>query len=430
MTAPTGTLHMSAHATSRPLVHLARALTVACVLLCLGAADAGTRRALSRAEIALRQKDYAEAHRSIDEAIARSPLHTPAHVQLGILYLRQGELREAAASLTRATELDPDSFSARYHLGLALLRLGDLDAAHAAFSRAVRLAVRQKAEHPLAFYHLGMTLSRLERYDEAADAFRSAVDLDADMPSPYYQWANVELRRGNREDGRVLLARFRSVKAQKRIRQAISRARQGNSDRALQLLERALEMDREHPSAFHVLALLAFAEGRWDDAARHARHYVTLRPGADDMQVILGAALRRVGEAGAAMRALTSAIQGAADHPETRYELGEAFLLADDAENAALSLRQAGAKDPTFYQAAYRLGAVLLDLDRPAQAAGVLRGAIARYPREQAPSDDMLYGGNVPRLVRAAMPAPTLEECRLALSDALKHAAMQDEARP
>ncbi|MBT3271485.1 tetratricopeptide repeat protein [Candidatus Poribacteria bacterium] len=400
------------------------------MLLCLGAADASTRRALSRAEIALRQKDYPEAHRNVDEAIARAPLHAPAHVQLGILYLRQGELHDAAASLTRATELDPESFSARYHLGLARLRLGDLDTAHGAFSRAVRLAVQQKAEHPLAYYHLGMTLSRQQKYADAADAFRAAVDLDADMPSPYYQWANVELRRGNREDGRALLAKFRSVKAQKRIRQAISRARQGNSDRALQLLERALEMDREHPSAFHVLALLAFSEGRWDDAIRHARRYVTLRPGADDMQVILGAALRRVGNAGAAMGALSNAIQGAADHPEARYELGEAFLLADNAENAARSLKQAGAKDPTFYQAAYRLGTVLLDLDRPAEAAGVLRGAIAQYPQEQAPSDDMLHGGNVPRLVRAALPAPTLEECRSALSDALKRAAIQDGARP
>lgn len=402
---------------------------VVLVFLSLGAADAGTRRGLGRAEVALRQKDYAEAARNIDEAISRAPLHAPAHVQRGILYLRLGELAGAAASFTRATELDPDSFSARYHLGLALLRLGDLDAATDEFRRATRLNSGQ----PLVFYHLGVTLAGRRNYDDAADAFRVAVDLDPDMSSAYYRWGNAELRRGNREDGLALLAKFRSVKAGKRVRQAIARARQGKSDRATQLLERALEMDRDHPSAYHALAFLAFAEGRWDDAVRHARRYIGLRPASYDMGVLLGAASRRQGDPQVAIGAFTGALEGGEPRPEAWYELAEAHALAGDWANAERSFREAMAGDSTLYQAAYRVGVVLLDLDRPSDAADALTEAIARYPEHEEPSDtpadDMLHGGNVQRLVRAAIESPTLAECWAALSDALGRAGKTEEAR-
>ncbi|MEO2005036.1 MAG: tetratricopeptide repeat protein, partial [Candidatus Poribacteria bacterium] len=374
---------MGIRSTSRALTFVARTLCVVAVFLTLGAADAGTRRALSRAEVALRQKDYAEAARHVNEAIARAPLHAAAHVQRGILNLKQGDLAGAAASLTRATELDADSFAARYHLGLAHLRLGELDAAHDEFTRATRL----NPEQPLALYHLGVALSGQRKYGDAARAFEAAVELDPDMSSAYYRWGNAELRRGNAEDGRALLAKFRGVKAQKRIRQAVVRARRGDSDRAAQLLERALEMDRDHPSAYHALAFLAFVDGRWDDAVRHARRYVGLRPASEDMRVLLGAASRRGGEPQVAMDALAVALDGVAPHAEARYELAEAHVLAGDLEAAARQFRQAMADDPTLYQAAYRAGAVLLDLDRPSEAAVALREAIAHCPRDQNPSD-------------------------------------------
>jgi len=406
----------------RPLV--CRVLCILAAMVCLGAADAGTRRALSRAEIALRQKDYAAAHRHIDEAISRVPLHAPAHIQRGIVHLRQGELREAADALTRAAEIDPAAFSARYHLGLALLRLGDLDAAHSEFSRAVGL----NTEQPLAFYHLGLTLSRLGRYADAVDAYRQAVELDPEMSSAYYQWANAEMRLGARENGATLLAKFRSVKARRRVRQAIARARQGNADRAGQLLQRALEMDGEDSGAFHVLALLAFAEGRAEDAALYARQYVELRPGADDMQVVLGAALRRLGDAQGAIEALSRALGGEAAYPEASFEFGEAYLLMDDPAEAARAFRSAADAAPEFYQAVHRLGVALVAAGDPAKAVDAHRAAIAHYPTDELPSEDILYGGNVPRLVRAAAVGPSLGECWRALSAALRQAGDAAEA--
>ena len=99
------------------------------------------------------------------------------------------------------------------------------------------------------------------------------------------------------------------------------------------------------------------------------------------------------------------------------------------------------ADDPTLYQAAYRAGAVLLDLDRPSEAAVALREAIAHCPRDQnpsdppadpssaPPSDDFFHGGNVQRLVRAAIEGPSLAECWTALSDALDRAGRSEEAR-
>jgi tetratricopeptide (TPR) repeat protein len=333
-------------------------------------------------------------------------------------------LRHAADALARACELDADAFSARYHLGLALLRLGDLDDAHTELSRAVAL----NKEQPLAFYHLGLTLSRLRRYTDAVGAYRQAVSLDGEMSSAYYQWANAEMRLGNRDAGQALLAKFRSVKARKRVRQAVARARQGKADRAEQLLQRALEMDRENSGAVHVLALLAFAEGRMEDTARYARQYVELRPGADDMQVILGAALRRLGDAKGAIEALALALEGGAAYPEAWFELGQAHSLMDSLAEAASAFQSATDADPTFYQAAHRLGVALVEAGEPEAAVAAHRACIAHYPNDSDASEDILYGGNVPRLVRSAAVDPSLRACWAELSIALRQAGDDEGA--
>ena len=53
--------------------------------------------------------------------IARDPLHTAAHVSLGIAYLGTGRLGESIGSLRTVLRLAPEYVAAHYLVGMALL---------------------------------------------------------------------------------------------------------------------------------------------------------------------------------------------------------------------------------------------------------------------------------------------------------------------
>jgi tetratricopeptide (TPR) repeat protein len=73
----------------------------------------------TRAEIAIGRKDYATAHRALDEAQARDPQLARVLDLRGRILFIQGQHDEAIAAVTRALELDPMAFGS--HLLLAHL---------------------------------------------------------------------------------------------------------------------------------------------------------------------------------------------------------------------------------------------------------------------------------------------------------------------
>ncbi|HKV80976.1 MAG TPA: tetratricopeptide repeat protein [Candidatus Sulfotelmatobacter sp.] len=89
------------------------------------------------------------------DLIKKNPQHVPSYVKLGGILVRQHEYEEAQRDLEQALSLDPDSVEAHYQLGLVLRRLGKSAESETQFAESRRLETEQRAQKDL---HLRLLL--------------------------------------------------------------------------------------------------------------------------------------------------------------------------------------------------------------------------------------------------------------------------------
>jgi tetratricopeptide (TPR) repeat protein len=191
------------------------------------------------------QQDYDGAIEAFSSRIALVPNDALAHHELAEMYFRRGRLDEALAEHTVALMIDPRR--ADSHVGVAQvhLREGRFADAAAAAGRASQLA----ADHKEARYVLATSLLRLGRADEG----------------------NRELQEYQRLQTEATAAQSKRLEIAALRRDAIVSAANGDHDRAVALLRKALEAAPGDPASELDLGLALLRAGKAADAIPHLR---------------------------------------------------------------------------------------------------------------------------------------------------------------
>jgi tetratricopeptide (TPR) repeat protein len=87
--------------------------------------------------------------------LKRNPQHAPSYVKLGGILVRQHQYEEAQRDLEQAVSLDPKSVEAHYQLGVVLRRMGKSAESETQFAESRRLETEQSAQRDL---HLRLLL--------------------------------------------------------------------------------------------------------------------------------------------------------------------------------------------------------------------------------------------------------------------------------
>lgn len=183
---------------------------------------------------------------------------------------------------------------------------------------------------------------------------------------------------------------------------AIERHGAGDLDQAEAAYRRILEVNPDHPVALHLLGVIALQVGRPAVAID-----------------LIGKALTRL-----------------PSYADAHFNLGNALLATDRAEEAAASYRKAIEYRPDHASAHYNLGTVLKDLGRPEDAVASYRAAIRHDPLlDQAHGNLGMVLQALGRLEEAVQIYtdalslnPALVEARNNLGNALKHLGRLEEA--
>ena len=149
----------------------------------------------------------------------------------------------------RALELDPGDARSNNALGLAHLRRGRYAEAEAHFRRAIETLTRRNPNprDGEPFYNLGLALKRQRRFDAAYDAFYKAIWSYAWQGAAYYALAEIDCLRGAFE-------------------------------RALEHLDRSLEVNARHLKARNLRTAALRRLGRYDEAQEVALGTIALDP--------------------------------------------------------------------------------------------------------------------------------------------------------
>ncbi len=162
----------------------------------------------------VKQRRYAEAIGSFEQAIELDPGFGVAHYGLGAVYHHQGKLEQSIAAYARAYGTDSSLVMALNDLGRAYHQAGRLQEAVEAYQKAIR----RRPGLALVSSNLGEAYAAQGKRQEAMASYRTALELDSTL---------VETRN--------TLARLYAV--------------EGRLEEAIQQWERVLRLAPEHPTA-------------------------------------------------------------------------------------------------------------------------------------------------------------------------------------
>jgi tetratricopeptide (TPR) repeat protein len=162
---------------------------------------------------------------------------------------------------------------------------------------------------------------------------------------------------------------------------AIALRQLGQTEQALQMLERATARQPAVPMAFHELGVLLFSQRRLAEAQAVLERGLEIAPAMPELSVVLGGVfLDRLDRANAKL-AFARVLASAPGHPGALYGLGTALMDGGEFAAAADRFRQALARDPGYSQARLSLGTCLLELGRWDEAIECLRAVVKAAPQ-------------------------------------------------
>jgi protein O-GlcNAc transferase len=339
----------------------------------------GAGALVSRGNMLRKQRRYADALASYEEAIAREPHHIDAFLQRGNALQALARFAEALASYDRVIALKPDHADAFYNRGIALKELRRLDEAIASYEAAIAL----KPNYLLAFNNRGNALQLLNRFEEAVSSYEAAIALKPDYVDALYNRAIALQALGRFAEAcasydRVIALGPDSAETFNNRGKAL--AELGRLDEALASFERAIAIAPRYAEAFSNRGDALRLTGRFEEALASFERTIALKPDSAEAFTNRGNALQELRRFEEALASYERAIAIRPDHAEAFYNRGLALQQIERFEEAVASYDKAIAVKGDYAEAFNNRGHLLKDEGRQAEAVTSLERALKLKP--------------------------------------------------
>jgi len=161
---------------------------------------------------------------------------------------------------------------------------------------------------------------------------------------------------------------------------ALQHHQAGNLRLAEPLYRQVLQADPNHADSHHLLGVLAYQTGRYDQAVTAIRHALTLNPLAALFHCNLGLAQTALGQLDAAVASYQQAIRFQPDCAEAHCNLANTYVRRGNRDEAVTHYSQALRLKQHYAEAHCGLGMVLGDQGKRDEAVPHLRQALALNP--------------------------------------------------
>jgi protein O-GlcNAc transferase len=218
---------------------------------------------IMRAKNAIQCEEYGHAIQLIQQAIQLDSKQATPYYLLGIIFLRQDIHNKALSCFKTAVRFDPDYVEAQFQLGLLYLSCGDLLLSRECFSKAVAI----DKHNWQALGNLCMVLRDLGELNEASKVGKRAAQLNPDFFAVWHNLGNVY-----KDMGKYLEAASHYAKAIKinpecagtHVGMGISLHRSGDTERAVESFENALNCKPSEGTAISNLCNIYMMECEWE----------------------------------------------------------------------------------------------------------------------------------------------------------------------
>lgn len=328
----------------------------------------------------LQTKEYTEAKTMLNRAQRLDPGCPDAFLGQGLLAKHEGDDEQALHWCREAVRVSPHSATARYHLALLLRAAGDSEEAVHHLQAACRLAPRRG---PL-WLELGRSYVDLGDTEQATRCFLTALRTSSDLSRAKTDLGMLLLGLGQEMPGQRLLEEvLQENPGNVSANFALARLllERGDYDLAHSHIQRALEGDPTSPRVLIMLADICLALDREEDAIRALQMV-------ESASAEFGPARRKLGEAWAQLRdfvqarnAFQEAVSANPEDADAWFAMATLDELDGNLSGAIEKYQRASDILGEDWECLFRIGDLLLKLDRPDEALAVLTKAVELGPR-------------------------------------------------
>ena len=321
-----------------------------------------TRPHINLGKAYLDEERYQEAIDESRRALTISPTLSRAHYNIGTAYLHLRKRESAIASYERALEITPRLMEAHNNLGNAYKQLGQYSDAIESFRRALEIV-----DNSAVYHNIGSTFLSAGRNDSAATYFRVAIERNPDSRVSYAGLAKALIK-----DGRLhgAIEALEQSDSDARIRVALGEVwvEEGVPQEALKAFRRAAELDPEMASAYVNIGKVYL------DHSGHVEAIAALQRAVEiDMENVeaweyLAKAFGKSSKREQAAEALNRAIELAPERSEPYHNLGMIQQQQGAWREAERLYGEALKRDPAQSQSYFNLGFVYLQQGRYKEA--------------------------------------------------------------
>ena len=290
--------------------------------------------------LSLEQGQYGEARRSFEQALVISRSYSPALLGLGLAHRRMGNVEQAVHNLNRHVQESPGSLQ-------GIRALAALYVEHNRVDDAMQLLNRVSRGYPGDPADLSELRGRLLLIAGDSEAGLSAL-RDASAASTSSQGlqflAAALLRSGETEQAlemleRASLASDGPVDADLAL--AAAHLSEGRYQRALEVGERLLEKAPGNASAYNIVATALVGLNQFDEARRVFAEGLETNPGDPPLAMNLSTLELMQGDPKAAMEALRAIQARNPGHADSAMRLSQLAFQSGDREEGLYWLRHA-----------------------------------------------------------------------------------------
>jgi len=354
-----------------------------------------------------------EAIAQYQMVLRADPAHTQANLNIGMIYQAKGQPQLAIRHLERAK--NRASADPRLMLTLADLYFDakQQERAVAAITDLLKAAGSDARVH----FTVGLMLARRELYSEAAERFRFVVERQPDSYEAMYNLglALQKLNRMDEAERALAAAASKSDLPDARLRLALLYASKGDSRRAIEEFQKAIEIDATSAEAHFMLGSEYAKLGQMESAIEHLERAISLSPNsipyllklaetcfklyryeraeevyrqvkaasgprAGEINYLIGYSARAQGKFAEAVDHFKKELAINPGHVESLAGIGFVEVESGEFIEAERYLKEAIRLQPNHTQAHYDLGRLYLRLKRYDEAERMLTRVIALRP--------------------------------------------------
>jgi tetratricopeptide (TPR) repeat protein len=312
---------------------------------------------------------------AIEQAIASQP-SAAAYDSLGAYFAKQNQFTCAIAEFELALQLDPASWESHYDLGITFLANGHPEDAVHELQNAATLNPEKAKIH----IGLAMAFNQMHKSDEAIDEYKTVLKTDP-QSIPALNALSKTLIEEKRYTAAIESLKESGPDEGLQLNLATAYARNGNPQRAIQILTLIVNANPVNLQAHLNLGLVYQQKNQYSEAAREFQQALHLDPADDFACISYLNMLVVLTQYTAAQPVIQEYLRRQPHNFSALYLAGVVERGLGDYGAAMPHLQQAVALKPLSYEAHYNLGFVLARLGEPAQARKQMELALQLRPQ-------------------------------------------------